>query len=145
MQHSDQPPPEGYPDVKWCVPPRKPSLARRKRDFLRHLFRWGSMSEAAARTGIERRTAHRWREHDLEFDLACRDRLEWRRQEILLAAAKRLANPKSRPVLYRGRQIGHIARASDTLLIALAKSVAPRAPAAAKVGSEDVSPWETLS
>jgi hypothetical protein len=61
MPYSDPPPPEGYPDVKWYVPPKRPSLARRKRDFLRHLLRWGSMSEAAARTGVDRRTAHRWR------------------------------------------------------------------------------------
>jgi hypothetical protein len=60
MQISD-PPPGGYPEVVWYTPPKRPSLAHRKRDFLRHLFRWGSMSEAAARTGIDRRTAHRWR------------------------------------------------------------------------------------
>lgn len=145
MQHSNQPPPDGYPDVKWYVPPKKPSLARRKRDFLRHLFRWGSMSEAAARTGIDRRTAHRWREQDATFDEDCRNRLQWRREEILMAARHRLGNPKTRPVLYRGRQIGHIGRANDTLLIALARSVAPRTPKTEKVDFEDVSLWETLS
>lgn len=145
MQHSNQPPPGGYPDVKWHVPPKKPSLARRKRDFLRHLFRWGSMSEAAARTGIDRRTGHRWREEDPAFDQACHDRLEWRRQEIMFAAAKRLKSPRSRPVLYRGRQIGHIARTNDALLIALAKSIAPRAPKEEKVELEDVSLRETLT
>lgn len=31
MPYSESPPPEGYPDVKWHVPPKRPSLARRKR------------------------------------------------------------------------------------------------------------------
>ena len=119
MPYSDPPPPEGYPDVKWHVPPKRPSLARRKRDFLRHLLRWGAMNEAAARTGIGRRTAHRWREQDEQFDHDCRERLKWRRQTILLAAIDRARNPRTRPVLYRGRQIGHIGRANDRIVAAL--------------------------
>ncbi len=119
MPYSDPPPPEGYPDVKWHVLPKRPSLARRKRDFLRHLLRWGSMSEAAARTGVDRRTAHRWRAEDETFDQDCRERLTWRRQQILLAAMDRVKNPRTRPVLYRGRQIGHIGRANDRIVAAL--------------------------
>jgi len=119
MPISEQPPPEGYPDVEWYVPPKRPSLARRKRDFLRHLLRWGVMSEAAARTGIDRRTAHRWRAEDEAFDQACREQLTYRRQKIMLAAIDRVENPKTRPVLYRGRQIGHIGRANDRIVAAL--------------------------
>ena len=119
MPYSEQPPPEGYPDVQWRVPPKRPSLARRKRDFLRHLLRWGVMSEAAARTGIDRRTAHRWRAVDEAFDQACREQLNYRRQKIVLAAMDRIENPKTRPVLYRGRQIGHIGRANDRIVAAL--------------------------
>ena len=119
MPYSEPPPPGGYPDLQWHVPPRRPSLARRKRDFLRHLLRWGSMSEAAARTGVDRRTAHRWRAEDEAFDQACRERLTLRRQKIVLAAIDRVENPKTRPVLYRGRQIGHIGRANDRIVAAL--------------------------
>ncbi len=119
MPYSEPLPPGGYPDIRWHVPAKRPSLARRKRDFLRHLLRWGSMSEAAARTGIDRRTAHRWRAEDEAFDRACRERLKWRRQTILLAAMDRVRNPKTRPVLYRGRQIGHIGRANDRIVAAL--------------------------
>lgn len=119
MPYSEQPPPGGYPDVQWHVPPKRPSLARRKRDFLRHLLRWGSMSEAAARTGVDRRTAHRWRAEDEVFDQACRERLTLRRQKIVLAAIDRTENPKTRPVLYRGRQIGHVGRANDRIVAAL--------------------------
>ena len=119
MPYSDPPPPDGYPDVQWHAPPKRPSLARRKRYFLRHLFRWGSMSEAAARTGIDRRTAHRWREQDARFDQACRECFILRRQKIVLAAIDRVENPKTRPVLYRGRQIGHIGRANDRIVAAL--------------------------
>ncbi|NDH63893.1 MAG: hypothetical protein EBY18_20120 [Alphaproteobacteria bacterium] len=119
MPYSEPLPPGGYPDIRWHVPPKRPSPARRKRDFLRHLLRWGSMSEAAARTGIDRRTAHRWRAEDEAFDQACRERLKWRRETILLAAMDRVRNPKTRPVLYRGRQIGHIGRANDRIVAAL--------------------------
>lgn len=119
MPYSEPLPPGGYPDIRWHVPPKQPSLARRKRDLLRHLLRWGSMSEAAARTGIDRRTAHRWRAEDEAFDQACRERLKWRRETILLAAIDRVRNPKTRPVLYRGRQIGHIGRANDRIVAAL--------------------------
>lgn len=119
MPYSEPPPPGGYPDVKWHVPPKRPTLARRKRDFLRHLLRWGSISEAALRTGVDRRTVHRWRSEDDEFERHCRDRLNQRREAILLAAMHRVENPRTRPLLHRGRQIGHVGRASDRLLAAL--------------------------
>jgi hypothetical protein len=77
------------------------------------------MSEAAARTGVDRRTAHRWCAEDEAFDQACREQLTYRRQKILLAAIDRVENPKTRPVLYRGRQIGHIGRANDRIVAAL--------------------------
>ena len=82
------------------------------------------MSEAAVRTGIDRRTAHRWRAEDEAFDQACREQLTYRRQKIVLAAMDRVENPKTRPVLYRGRQIGHIGRANDRLVAALMWSAA---------------------
>ncbi len=84
------------------------------------------MSEAEARTGVDCRTAHRWREQDARFDRDCRNRLEWHREEILFAAGHRVRNPKVRPVLYRRRQIGHIARPNDTLMLAYVKAATPR-------------------
>jgi hypothetical protein len=69
-----------------------------------------------------RRPPHRpslARAEDETFDQDCRERLTWRRQTIVLAAMDRVKNPKTRPVLYRGRQIGHIGRANDRIVAAL--------------------------
>ena len=103
----------------YLLPPKRPTLARRKHDFLRCLLRWGTTTEAAARIGIDRRTANRWRRADPKFDRDCEDRLAWRREAIILAASNRLLKPSKRPVLHRGRQIGHIERANDRVLVAL--------------------------
>ena len=111
------------PNVRWLLPPKRPTLARRKYDFLRCLLRWGTISEAAIRIGIDRRTAHRWRLDDPKFDEDCRARLKWRHSAIILAASNRLEKPTRRPIIRRGRQIGHIERANDKLLIALLKTI----------------------
>ena len=103
----------------YALPPKRPTLARRKYDFLRCLLRWGTSTEAAARIGVDRRTVNRWRLDDPIFDRDCDDRLAWRREAIVLAATDRLMKPSKRPILHRGRQIGHIARANDRVLVAL--------------------------
>lgn len=127
MPHNDPALPESEPNVVWHVPKPRPSLARRKYDFLRCLLRWGTISEAAARIGIDRRTAQRWRRDDPKFDEDCRVRLEWRREAIILAASNRLARPTRRPIYRGGREIGHLERANDKLLLALLKTIeAPR-------------------
>ena len=100
-------------------PERLSTPRRRQAAFLVHFARCRSVVEAAARTGVDRRTAHRWREEDEAFDLACRERLKWRRETILQAAIARAEKPKTRPVLYRGRQIGHLGRANDRIVAAL--------------------------
>jgi hypothetical protein len=79
------------------------------------------------RIGIDRRTAHRWRRDDPAFDEACRIRLEWRREAIILAASNRLVERTRRPIFRGSREIGHVARATDKMLVALLKTIeAPR-------------------
>lgn len=143
MQDSDPLPSEGDPNTVgpntvWYIPKRRPSLARRKYDFLRCLLRWGTISEAAARIGIDRRTAQRWRQDDPKFDEDCRIRLEWRREAIILAASNRLGKPTRRPIFRGGREIGHIERANDKLLLALLRTIAPPRPKWMKAGRTDV-------
>ena len=116
--------PENDPDVAWYFPKRRPSLARRKYDFLRCLLRWGTIAEAAARIGVDRRTIHRWRLDDPKFDQDCCVRLEWRREAIILAASNRLREPTRRPIFRGGRQVGHLDRANDKLLVALLRTIA---------------------
>ena len=138
MSRNDPPPSDLEPTVVWCVPKRRPSLARRKYDFLRGLMRWGTISEAAARIGIDRRTAQRWRRDDPKFDEDCRTRLAWRREAIILAATNRLERPTRRPIYRRGRQVGHLERANDKLLIALLKTIAPPRPKPVTAGRRHV-------
>lgn len=126
-------------ETDYVLPPRRPTLARRKYDFLRCLLRWGTTTEAAVRIGVDRRTVNRWREADPKFDHDCEERLAWRREAIVLAAANRLLKPSKRPILHRGRQIGHIERANDRVLVALLQTEGrrpvspPRPPRCANV------------
>jgi hypothetical protein len=145
MQNSDPPFDQ---NVVWYIPKRRPSLARRKYDFLRCLLRWGTISEAAARIGIDRRTAQRWRQDDPVFDEDCRIRLQWRREVIILAASNRLKKPTRRPIFRGGREVGYLARANDKLLLALLKTIAPpqpKAPNAVTAGRTNVALGATPS
>lgn len=126
------------PDANVYIPRRRPSLARRKYDFLRCLLRWGTISEAAARIGIDRRTAQRWRRDDPAFDADCRLRLAWRREAIVLAACDRLEKPARRPIFRGSREVGYLARADDKLLRALLKTVAPPRSVPVTAGGTDV-------
>lgn len=124
---------------------RRPSLARRKYDFLRCLLRWGTISEAAARIGIDRRTAQRWRRDDPAFDADCRLRLEWRREAIILAACDRLAKPARRPIFRGSHEVGYLARADDKLLRALLRTIAPPRSGPVTAGRTDVAPGAAMS
>jgi hypothetical protein len=98
--------------------PRKRTPARRKRDYERHLARWGSHAEAAARTGVDARTSRRWRE-DPAFAARCRMALKLYGEMIEMEAFRRVETPECKPVWYRGRQIGHLRRQNTTLLLRL--------------------------
>lgn len=99
-------------------PPRKRTLARKMADYERHLLRWGSHAEAAARTGITTRTSRRWRE-DAEFARRCKSVLGMYRDAIRMEACWRAETPEYKPVWHRGRQIGHLRRMNTTLLLRL--------------------------
>jgi len=109
-------------------PPRKKTRATRKRDYCRHLMRWGCHAEAAARAGVTDRTARRWREEDAEFFARCRAALDFYHAEIWQVARHRATKPDVKTVWYRGRPIGHIGRFNDTLLLRLVGRL-PRRPA----------------
>lgn len=98
--------------------PRKRTRARKMYDYERHLARWGSHAEAAARTGVDERTARRWRQ-DPEFARRCAIALQYYRDQIVMEVGRRLENPEIRPIWHRGRQIGHLRRFNDRLLLRL--------------------------
>jgi hypothetical protein len=98
--------------------PRKRSAARKRADYERHLTRWGCHAEAAARTGVDARTARRWRE-DPAFAHRCDLALQFYREAIELEALRRAETPEYKPIWYRGRQVGHVRRFNTTLLLRL--------------------------
>jgi len=98
--------------------PRKRTLARKKADYERHLARWGSYAEAAARTGVDARTARRWREEP-GFARRCDNALSMYAEIIEEEARRRAEMPEYKTIWHRGRQVGHIRRFNTTLMIRL--------------------------
>ncbi len=98
--------------------PRKRTRARKKYDYERHLARWGNHADAAARTGVDERTARRWREEPL-FRARCELALQFYREAIEEEAHRRATTPEVKPIWHRGRQVGHIRRFNDRLLLRL--------------------------
>ena len=96
--------------------PRKRTLARKKYDYERHLARWGNHAEAAARTGVCERTARRWRQEP-EFARRCASALAFYGNVIETEVFSRVERPEYKPVWYRGRQVGHLKRFNDRLLL----------------------------
>jgi hypothetical protein len=99
--------------------PRKRTLARKKRDYERHLMRWGCHLDAAARAGVDPRTARRWREDDPEFARRCDASLSIYIERVEEEASVRATRLQVRAIWYRGRQISHVRRLNDTMLMRL--------------------------
>ena len=99
--------------------PRKRTLARKKRDYERHLMRWGCHLDAAARAGVDPRTARRWREADPVFARRCDLSLALYIEKVEEEAEIRATTPQFRATWYRGRQVGHVRRVNDMMLVRL--------------------------
>lgn len=102
-------------------PARLSTTARRKAAFRHHYARCSSVTEAAARTGVDRRTVNRWRAKDPAFDAKCRDILAMRRrmaeEDVVLAAGQ----VEVRQIFYRGRRLGQNTRRDRALDLYLLK------------------------
>ncbi len=99
--------------------PRKRTLAHKKRDYERHLMRWGCHLDAAARAGVDPRTARRWREEDPDFAQRCDVSLSIYIDRVEEEASVRATRPQFRTTWYRGRQISHVRRLNDAMLMRL--------------------------
>jgi hypothetical protein len=102
-------------------PARLSTPARRKAAFRHHYARCSSVTEAAARTGVDRRTVNRWREKDPLFDAKCREILAMRRrmaeEDVVLAAGQ----VEVRQLFYRGKRLGQNTRRDRALDLYLLK------------------------
>ncbi|MDI1287356.1 MAG: hypothetical protein PSV46_23420 [Reyranella sp.] len=103
---------------------------RRRAAFRSHLARCPTITEAAARTGVDRRTVARWRKTFPAFDAMCRAIIETRRQEAVEDAVLAAAHVEVRPVFYRGKKVGQHTRrdrATGLYLLKQADAAALRA------------------
>ena len=99
--------------------PRRRTLARKKRDYERRLMLWGCHLDAAARAGVDPRTARRWREADPVFARRCDLSLALYIEKVEEEAEIRATTPQFRATWYRGRQVGHVRRVNDMMLVRL--------------------------
>lgn len=102
-------------------PGRLSTPRRRQAAFLSHFARCPSTIEAAARTGVDRRTVQRWRKSYSLFDQKCRDIVEARRQQAIENVVLAADQVEVRPVFYRGKKVGAYARRDRALDLHLLK------------------------
>lgn len=111
-------------------PERLSTPRRRQSAFLSHFARCRTVLEAAARTGVDRRTVYRWRQNDPLFDRKCRDIIEARRRQAVENVVLAADHVEVRPVFYRGKKIAEVTRrdrALDLYLLKQADAAALRA------------------
>ncbi len=102
-------------------PERLSTPRRRQAAFLVHFARCRTIVEAAARTGVDRRTVQRWRRTCPLFDRKCRDIVEARRRQAIENIVLAADGGEVRPVFYRGRKIGEYTRRDRALDLYLLK------------------------
>jgi hypothetical protein len=129
---TEQTPPSagGKPPIREPVPftglvlrrgRRLSTPARLRAAFLYYLRRCGSVKEAAARAGIDRRTAQRQRDRHPAFDARWTNIVEGRRREVLDDVIMDADTEETRPIYYRGRQVGVAPKRDRALRLYLLK------------------------
>jgi len=111
-------------------PERLRTPGRLRAAFRSHFARCRSITEAAARTGVSRRTIQRWRKQYPGFDKNCRDIVEARRQQAVENIVLAADHVEIKPVFYRGKKVGEYTkrdRALDLYLVKQADAQAQRA------------------
>lgn len=98
-------------------PPRRPTPARLRTYFLRQFERSGSVSDAAARTGVTPRTVQRWRATLPKFAERYSNLLLHRAEVLEELALQRAATVESAPRFYRGKQVATVERHDNSMLM----------------------------
>src|SRR5258708_3145243 len=99
------------------MPPRRPTQARLQTYFLRAFALSGSLSEAAARTGVAPRTVRRWRAVNSMFDRRYEAVLAERVELLEDLAMRRARAVEHRPVISRGMPGATIERHNDVMVM----------------------------
>ena len=98
-------------------PPKRPTQARLQAFFLRQFARSGSLTDAAARTGIAPRTVQRWRSANPAFGQRYAAVLEARVEMLEDLAMRRAMGADRRPVFHAGKQVATVERHNDVMLM----------------------------
>lgn len=99
------------------APPRRPTQARLQTYFLRAFALSGSLSEAAARTGVSPRSVRRWRAVNSMFDRRYEAVLAERVELLEDLAMRRARAVEHRPVISRGMPVATVERHNDAMLM----------------------------
>lgn len=102
-------------------PERLRTPGRLRAAFRSHFARCGSTTEAAASTGVSRRTVQRWRKTHPGFDKDCRDIVEARRRQAVENVVLAVDCVETRPVFHRGKKVGEYTRRNRALDLYLVK------------------------
>jgi hypothetical protein len=102
-------------------PGRLRTPARQRAAFLRQLERCSSVAEAAARAGINRTTAYRWRDQNPGFAARWAGAIARAAEEVNDNIVLRARRPERRQVIFRGRRMGEQQRFNDRLQIHVQK------------------------
>ncbi|MDP1838382.1 MAG: hypothetical protein Q8L19_07770, partial [Reyranella sp.] len=89
--------------------------------YANQLRRCATLREAAARVGVDESTARRWRIKYPAFGKRCNDIIAERYQQNADDLKLRAGEPRTRPVFFRGKQIGEQVMHDDRALMFLLK------------------------
>ena len=117
--------------------PKRPVTAQRgwrqRVRFLNQFRRCRTYREAAARVGVDESTVRRWRKKFPAFARRCDDIVEERYRENSHDLRLRAGETRSRPVFFRGKQIGeHVVHDDHALMFLMKLDDAARARAEAR-------------
>ena len=106
---------------------RGPSRTRPKQQaaFLARLRDTGTITAAAGRAGVNRRSHYRWLDQDPAYAAAFHDANEEAADQLEHEARRRALEGVEEPVFYRGERVGTTRRYSDQLLILLLMAKRP--------------------
>ena len=117
--------------------PKRPVTAQRgwrqRVRFLNHFRRCRTYREAAARIGVDESTVRRWRKKFPAFARRCDEIVEERYRENSHDLRLRAGETRSRPIFFRGKQIGeHVVHDDRALMFLMKLDDAARARAEAR-------------
>lgn len=97
----------------------------KKNAFLAAYAELGTITHAAERVNVERRTVYRWRDKDPTFAAALETASEVAAERLEQEARRRAVEGVEKPVYQGGKLVGSVREYSDTLLIFLLKGAMP--------------------